>query len=348
MPSCGWCDEYCEDSDTGGFCGAACANAFTNARRDNPDEEERADPNVPTSSMRIPNRPTRTSRLLSFEQEVWSGGGRAAEALYNGGFIASPTVDEYHCGSRDFCHVEHDASVDAEIIWSRLRLSDAHVARKFQDGLIVVRELVHSGSVLLNLDCGGHMHVDASGVGVDDLMTLYVLWNHLEDVLFALAGANWSGHRSVMHDNSYSLKIRKELSTPSAVVRAMSSDRDGLNFSPLLAARARCRCGATLSGDWASCTCMHEKETIEFRLWNTTVNLKKVHAYSALSISLVEWAVRNRATVSDFPATSSNMSLTLKNVQKPWRFIMEELALTARERASVGYCARNSELAHLL
>src|SRR5204863_507788 len=82
-------------------------------------------------------------------------GENAAHALHHAGLSSSDYMRGYHSGGAgEFCYVEEDGSVDGEIIYSRLRLSDAAHARKLEDALSVVQDLISEQEIGLDSRCG--------------------------------------------------------------------------------------------------------------------------------------------------------------------------------------------------
>lgn len=295
---------------------------------------------------------TRDARRISFEQEIARGGRDVTLALYRAGIGSNDYVESYHGGALRgdaICYVEHDGSVDSEIIWSKLKLHQPNTARRFEEGIGIVREHIAEGTVKLNMHCGGHMHVDASGLDMQAAMSLYVLWNHVEDAMFRIAAANWSAHRTQVAYENYSPAARKGLKTRTEVWNHMNYDRGALNLSNFFRARANCRCGATQVGAWDECTCSLSRQTVEFRVWNTTANLRKINAYSALCVAMVEYARRHTMTVEDYPEHGWTASRTAakQHTEDAMRFIMEDLPLTDRERDNVRYCVERCSLAEL-
>jgi hypothetical protein len=310
------------------------------------------------SPMMLPPMLDRASRPLSFEQEVAAGGHEIASKLYTGGHAASADVLGYHSGGAGgFCYVEQDSSVDAEIVYSKLDLSSNAVATRFASALDVVRSEVASDEApaRLTLRCGGHVHVGLSGAGLEqeqkygmtDVESLYHVWNHVEDVVYRLGSANWSKHRTLA-GNSYTNETRKGLSRRGEIGRHFENDRGSLNFSNFLAARGYCTCGAFTFEAWEDCVCSDlPKATVEFRVFNGTANLRKIHAYTALSLALVEYAKRNTVKVDDLPShgwTRTEEVVITEAAEAALRFILTEAPLTYDEKVNVLYCAEHSSL----
>jgi len=65
-----------------------------------------------------------------------------------------------------------------------------------------------------------------------------------------------------------------------------------------------------------------------------------------LSLAMVEYAIRHKMTAADFPINAWTYNEDPEDYQgDPWAFIMQELALTDRERENVRYCMERCSLA---
>lgn len=315
----------------------------------------------PPPATILPRVDGRASRLVSFEQEIGGDSRELARAFHAEGLSPFDTVLAYHSGSNydsAWLYVEDDSTVDGEVIYSRLRLDRLAVARKVEDALGVVHEHIVDDLVGLDSRCGFHVHVgvgfDAGGdyeggeiraYSMDDVRSLYHLWNHCEDTMYRLASANWKRHRSD-HGNDYAQPIGKGYDSGSVIGFGsnLARARCGINFGPYLGARGHCGCSAAVYGAWSECTCALGKPTVEFRVFNATANTRKVRAYTALSLALVGFATQESVTPETFPIRpwrgSSNM--LADESAGVLRFMLEDLPLTADERADVIYCAETS------
>jgi hypothetical protein len=306
-----------------------------------------ADHPVNEPVLLLPAIDGREPRLISFEQEVGRGGRRIAESLHMAGFTLHPTMLPYHNGHPGgFCHVEEDGSVNAEIIYSMLRLDDRDVARRAESALDVVRSAIQAGEVSLDMRCGFHVHVDVRGFAMRHIENLYHLWNHLEDTIYRLGSANWSSHRSLRTEENYAPETIKGLRTFGAIGRHFDNARGALNFSNYLAARGYCHCGAFAFADWENCSCDLKKTTVEFRVFNATANLRKIHAYTALSLALVEVARQEPFKMSELPEFAWSGGIEphpyLDQTKRALSLIFERLPLTEAERDDLRYCAERS------
>lgn len=306
-------------------------------------------PNQPR--LLLPALSDREPRMVSVEQEIGKGREYIADQFFAGGFSTDPYTRGYHSGDDSgFCHVEEDASVNGEIVYGKLRLSDAAVAQRFEEALCLVRNSISDGEVKLDMRCGLHVHVDARGLNMDAITNLYNLWNHVEDTVFRLASANWRCHRTAVASHNYAPPTMKGLDTRAAIGSYFEGERGALNLANYLASRSRCRCGAFAYASWEDCTCDLPKSTVEFRVFNATANLRKVHAYTALSLAMVEASRRLRFNADDFPAFQfdrRNEAVTDVEATKRALSVIFEgmLPLTPTEKEDLAYCARNSSLA---
>jgi hypothetical protein len=117
--------------------------------------------------------------------------------------------------------------------------------------------------------------------------------------------------------------------------------------------RNHCRCGATIVGKYELCECNLGKCTFEFRIYNGTVNPRKVHAYAALSQSMVAYARGfDDLKDADFPAFeySPNAEVTT-DLKRRWSehlsWMFRNLYFSAEERNSLLYVIRNCQLQEL-
>lgn len=322
------------------------------------DVTARAEDDAPPPGTLLEPIGTRAPRLVSFEQEIGGDGHALAAALFEEGHSQYDRMRGYHSSDgRGWLHVEDDSSVDGEVIYSRLRLNRRGVARQVEQALGVVQDHIAEGTVSLDQRCGFHVHVGlgfdvlpSSGnpiraYSMDQVRSLYHLWNYCEDTVFRLASANWKRHRSD-HGNNYAPETDKSLSDSNRrnMGDTLANYRGALNLSPYLNARHNCGCGATFWSAWDECDCALGKPTVEFRVFNGTANTRKVRAYTALSLALVGYAAER-------PIVEGELAI------HPWRgstqidedasgevlgFILNDLPLTDAERADVTYCAANS------
>lgn len=312
--------------------------------------------------LRLADASVRPSRLLSFEQEVVGNPDAMVYALWADGLSASDGIVGYHDGdsylrrgrsadgSVPLCVVEADGSVSAEVIWSKLDLSDDATASRFAHGLEVVRSHVgERGGVRLNSQCGLHVHVGIQGYGRESVESLYHLWCSVEDIMYRLASAKWRGHRSEFAGHDYSPKAPKGYVKRSDIGRSFLHSRGALNLSPYLNSARECGCGAFTFGEWEECTCRLSRPTVEFRVYNGSANPVKFRAYGALSSALVALAERERFRHGDLPVCDWRGTEygRAESLRDQWGRIMA-LPLTDAERDAVRYCAEHSSASVVL
>ncbi len=292
----------------------------------------------------LPELENRAPRRISIEQEVGRGGTTLAQRLYDAGLCETPHKLGYHSAGSDgtggICHVEDDGSVDAEIIYSMLRLDRPNIARTLEDALSVVRGAISEDECKLDMRCGFHVHVDIKGYGMKDVESLYHLWNHTEDTIYRIASANWSAHRSVVAEYDYSPATPKGLDSWRSIGARFENQRGALNFANYLAARGYCHCGAFAFAEWEKCECDLRKSTVEFRVFNATANLRKVHAYTALCLAMVSAAQERQYTAEEYPAFPWEGGREVRNVEATNRAlsVLYSLPLTDAEKDDLRYC----------
>lgn len=227
-----------------------------------------------------------TRRQVSCEWEGSDGVSTAYEAckLVNGADA------EYH----------GDGTCDGEVVFGRLSLWEDASARYYARSVSVIERLRAMGALRVGFNAGHHIHVAArdsstyEGLSPNNLVSLYSVFAHCEDLLYRLAAAGWSGHRSE-NGGGYSAPMFKlashETRTAKNVGNRIGGDRyQGLNVTPYLDSIQRCRCGAYRFGEWQSCECDDNRMTVEWRLWNASVSPRKIRAYIAISAVLTDYA----------------------------------------------------------
>lgn len=311
-------------------------------------EETDDDPHAEDSPLRVPALPERPTRCMSMEIEVGQGGNVLAEAFYRAGLANTSHMQGYHSGDQDaFVRVEEDASVAAEIIFSKMYLSRPGHASKFEKGLGILKTAIAEGQSKLDMRCGLHIHVSlerdrtakAKGFTRKDTISLYHLWNYLEDTIFRLGSANWKGHRSEF-GNEYSPVVpKREITRP----RDMQFGRCALNLSNYLAVLNRREQADEYYGGG-------EIPTVEFRVFNTSANTRKIRAYAALCQAMVAYAGDHKVTTAEFPVFSwtQNGEPDMRASKERIEFILTKLPLTNSEQEDLRYCMRKSSLAECI
>lgn len=332
---------YCESCGSRMYDGETCCeNDY-----DPYGEETTDDPQSGDSPLRIPALPDRPTRCMSMEIEVGRGGNVLADAFYRAGLSNSAHMHGYHSGEHEsFVRVEEDASVAAEIIFSKMYLSRPGHSAKFEKGLGILKEAIANGQSKLDMRCGLHIHVSlerdrtakAKGFTRQDCISLYHLWNYLEDTIFRLGSANWKGHRSEFGNDYSPIVPKREISRP----RDLNFGRCALNLSNYLAVLdyGRDEYGGS------------RIPTVEFRVFNTSANTRKIRAYAALCQAMVAYAGEHKVTSTEFPVFSwtQHGEPDMRASQERIEFILTKLPLTNSEQEDLRYCMRKSSLASCL
>lgn len=310
--------------------------------------------------------------LVSFEQEFSGNGDLVASRLYAAGYGLSRHADSYHnsnaryerdmSDSSAFCYVETDSSCGYELIFDRLQLRNRSQAERISQVQTILKGLKDEGHISLTARCGFHVHVDVSNWGMKEIVSAYHLWNYLEDPIFRFASAFWNSHRDEEVGGGYSSPVPKGHTNRRDIGRVLDGRRDALNFSPILNARTNCHCSAVMYEDWANCTCSVSQPTLEFRVFNATLNQRKIKAYLAFCIAFVNKVKNTEFDPVNFPEMRWLSTTRKSEVEKAdgtfqsWddaaiervKFILNEFPLTGAEKSDINYCLRNSSLSPIM
>jgi hypothetical protein len=259
--------------------------------------------------------------------------------------------------------------VDWEMVIAKFNPANLAAMQKVKKILKIAREQVADGNCFLDLRCGCHIHVDAHKIGMKDAFNLWATFAYLEDPLFRIGSAKWQVHRSVRHgrENGAAVPVpkgpfRNKVEFGNALRNGVADRYYALSFSNFWNKVTRgCNCGAVIYEAWDQCTCDLGKCTFEFRVFNSTLNPRKLHAYIALSQALVAYGVSvpveidiNTHPPLTWDATSVDKWDAAKKRQmtREWQerldFMFTKLPLTADEKESLVYCVEHSSMATLL
>lgn len=311
--------------------------------------------------LRLPAFPTRPTRVMSVELEVGQGRTSLPRAFYNYGLSRYNNLRGYHgsehvlaTDSGQFVHVEQDSSVDAEIVCSMMDLDNDTISRRFEQAMRIVRAGVQANEVQLDARCGMHIHVDLTRVGLGKVANLYHLWNFMEDTIFRVASANWQGHRTEVASTNYAPRVGKGFRSRREIVNN-TGGRNSMSLGNYFRSMRSCQCGVVQyepEENWGECRCHWGKATVEFRVFNTTANLRKIHAYTALALALVTHAINSEElSPDDLPVmewTGTNHQSSREDTEQRVRYMLNELPLTTTEREDLIYCMRNSSIKDIL
>lgn len=341
--------------------GHACTNCVSRNNSEEWDESE-------SESLLIPTIPGReVIRLVGVEIEGANGEGMAgrdggntlARALYDAGLSGSYAMNGYHSGTRSKVYVERDSSVDWEMVVGPLNIADPTDVDLLNSSVRVVRGFINDKTLKLDMRAGMHVHVGAEKVPFHNAYNLHKLYMYMEDFLYRLGAAKWPYHRSVNRRGRDQAGKSPEASGKLNFARTFSGQRYyGLSFDNYFARYfEQCGCGARTYGLFDECTCDLGKCTFEFRLFNTTANTVKIHAYLAICQALVAKAIELDEITNEreYPALDFVKSKVpdmhhrtrtkyIREWEKRIVFVNEQLPLTPEEKRSIHYCIMNSEL----
>lgn len=333
--------------------------------------EEWSEDDMETEAILIPTIPGReTIRMVGMEIEGANGdqyrgneaGQMLAEALYREGLSHSHQVNGYHSssGRQMTIHVERDSSVDWELVIGPMNVADHGEVDRMNRAVKLVRRYINDGQLKLDMRAGMHVHVGADRVPFHNAYNLHKLYMYMEDFLYRFGAAKWPYHRSINRRNSRDQAGKSPIAEGKLhFARTFTGNRYyGLSFDNYFARYFEaCGCGARTYGLFDECTCELGKCTFEFRLFNTTANTVKIHAYLAMCQALVAKAIElpeitDRETFPPLDFTQfrlSDMRPAARNkMVREWEqrivFINEQLPLTPEEKKSIHYCIINSEM----
>lgn len=316
--------------------------------------------NLPAAVMALQNNRHRPIRTCSIEMETVEGGSALARVLGEAGLCEYSEVMGYHASHslNAFCHVERDSSLGSnggELIFDRIRLDDNNDVERLHQAMALVRQQIKAGELQVSMACGLHIHVDAHQFGIGDTRNLVLVTNYLEDVIYRLSAARYRRHRGTGYASPLAKGPFKDKRQFGVHFFPTNGHASALNVEHYWnAMRSNCGCGAVLVGEHESCECNLGKCTFEFRFFNGTANFRKVHAYAALSQSLVSFA-KLSADLDDesFPPQEYDRRHTGAGQQKKqkWderlRWMLTNLYFSPSERESIRYCVDHSALAEL-
>lgn len=198
-----------------------------------------------------------------------------------------------HIGfSNDRWTLKRDGSISrgAEIVSPPLNFEN-------QDDLLQVRQVVdclRNAGATVDKRAGIHVHVDASDLSAHKLANIVRFVYKFEDVLIRIASSGWRQIRE------YALNQYAQL-MPLTMVKKMTKVRDGEALSDAwgnyesVFSRSRYHM-VNLESWWV-------RGTVEFRIFNSSMNPDRVLAYIALSVAIVRDARngQSRSTAKNYP-----------------------------------------------
>lgn len=291
-------------------------------------------------------------RRFSFEQEV-SNGFHDVRQMWS--YVDAPFGLDAHS----------DATCDGELVFSRVEAWNANHAQAF-------RALLHAhdwqrrngGGLRVSYSCGGHIHVgtrsDMSGqMGQRALVALYNAFCHLEDLLYRLAASGWDDHRSAMRDDDWCSKLDKlggeHRRSPMRVWQTAGTERYlGMNLTNWMGAMSACQCHAVaVSGDWRECVCgipERHQNTVEYRLWNSTLKPHRAEAFAVVSLALTEHAAQaedRHTALSSLPVNEWHGTVThpsdRNRLKRQTDYLFSRVLTTDYERAAVAAAVQDCD-----
>lgn len=287
---------------------------------------------IPLDMFMLESLPFRPARLHSIETEL---GGVSAdvrkvlpEQLYAHGLSNWSSLQPYHPGMHDqICHVENDASVDAELVVGRINPADKDDMTKVLEVYRIVNKFMDDGKAWVDGRCGGHQHVDVSQYSKEDMYAAYRFFCRIEDLLYRLGSAWWPFHRMTCGSGA-ARPINKGLTADGALGLGHASGIQTSRFRP------------NSGRDSSSGTC-------EFRLWNSTANLAALKMQMVLGQSIIAAGQAYTMHEPDAIPTENveyNGRHVLTDIEKQkcleqLRFMFEYIPMTENDRQLIRRCA---------
>jgi hypothetical protein len=331
---------------------------------------------LPKGGLLFPKIPQRPFRTISIETEMDGENEAISGVLYACGLIAAPRVESYSSQTDSaaswISHLKRDGTcTGGELITHLLNLEDKTHADGYEKVLRRLRGLERAGQVQYNSNCGGHIHIDAHNFDWDDVWRLYTIFGYMEDVIYRLAGSGSPyGHRSLDKGSrtangaevgSYSIPIPKgPFGSLTNLKLAIGAQPRGtaLNLQCFQQAVSNCACEGGRHGKLKFCTCNLHKNTIEFRVWNSTGNPRILHAWIAIMQAMIAYCEGDGPPGDDwinqypvFPYTATKWINTTaphkERAKQRIEWMLREFVFTAEERKSIIYAVQKSEMGDL-
>lgn len=325
---------------------------------------------LPQGGLTVSSLSSRPFRTISIETEVDGNRHIFAKTLYKSGIVRYPEVEGYGTRTPDTstwpAFLKHDGSVTGgELISFMLELNKREHAESLKTTLRKLRALELSGIIEFNPNCGGHIHIDATGFSQANVWRLLTIWNYVEDFTFRLAGSGHKyGHRTLVpgHDianrgRGYSHPTVKGpwgLKSTAAQAFGAQDRMCGLNFQPYLGAIRNCLCDAVINDKWDKCKCELPKCTIEWRVWNSQRNPRILHAWIAYMQAMhaaaddiepdVNWETKHPALAWTKLPYNKTTDAHRKLLRERIEWLFANLILTGNERDSLVYAIKNSDI----
>lgn len=237
--------------------------------------------------------------MRKFGIEVEFGGDRRAalNALRQAGLTQDTSVHSYSGHSDSQWVIKTDGSVPSggEMVSPPLDFDNPDDREQVTRAINALRA---AGCTTAEA-AGIHIHVDTTGLEAADIAAVARVYTKFEDVLYRIASSGWQRMRSGAASYAKPLtdvqvRALARAKTEDQLLRAFYGTRD--------AHEARRR--STYHGDAARYHGLNlhswfYRKTIEFRIFNSSLNSERIQGYVAIAVALVEDARRgNRRSVN--------------------------------------------------
>lgn len=227
---------------------------------------------------------------MKFGIEIEFGGdlNRLLTELHTEGLVRNTSVAGYIGFDHDYWVVKRDGSVQGggELVSPPLNFEDEGAMEQINKACAALQR----AGCRPTQQTGIHVHIESRGMTPRQISAVARFWTRYEDAIYRIASSGWESLRRAAHQYARPLtdSQKKGLAnarTEEALQRAYyGRDRTGSRFSHGEAARYA---GLNLHSHWY-------RGTIEFRVFNGSVNAERIQAYVALCHAIIQDAKNDK------------------------------------------------------
>lgn len=236
--------------------------------------------------------------MRKFGVEIEFGGDRQAaiNAIREAGLSSATRQHGYQGHSQTEWVVKQDGSVSGggELVGPPLDFDNPEHREQVTTAVNALR----AAGCTTDSQAGIHVHIDTTGLTVEHIAAVARVYTKFEDVLYRVASSGWRSVRSGAW--TYAKPLTQTQVTALAKCKTESALLRAYYGSDEHSARAR----AAYHGDGARYYGLNlhswfYRKTIEFRIFNSSLNPERIQGYIAICVALVEDARRgNRRSIN--------------------------------------------------
>lgn len=235
-------------------------------------------------------------RKFGIEVEFGGDRDRAIQALRAEGLTMDSRTHSYTGHSDSYWVVKQDGSVPSggELVSPPLDFDDPEQRAQVDRAIACLR----AAGCTTSEAAGIHVHIDTTGLQAADIAAVARVYTKFEDVLYRIASSGWRTMRGG------AATYAKPLTQTQVTALAKCKNEAQLLRAYYGGTEAEARRRATYHGDNARYYGLNihswfYRKTIEFRIFNSSLNSERIQGYIAICVALVEDARRgNRRSVN--------------------------------------------------